>query len=111
MDRWFEEAEANAIEGVITYLVGTKIDRIGRNGEGRAVKVEEGEEMARRHGCGFCEVSSKTRENVRKPFVEVVDRIVGDPALLAKTANGGRGAIDMRLENGQGDGWGSGCAC
>src|ERR1700709_573196 len=66
MERWFEEVETNATPGVVTYLVGTSLDKVAQG----TVKVEEGEAMAKRFGCegGFCEVSSKTRENVRKPF-------------------------------------------
>ena len=79
MERWFEEAESNAMPGAVMYLVGSKMDKLGS----RAVKVEEGQELAGKHGCQFCEVSSKTRENVRKPFVEIVDAIVKDPTLLS----------------------------
>ena len=61
------------------YLIGSKMDKLGS----RAVKAEEGQELAAKHGCQFCEVSSKTRENVRKPFVEIVDTIVKDPTLLS----------------------------
>ena len=78
MERWFEEAESNAMPGAVLYLVGSKLDKAS----GRAVKFEEGQELADKHGCQFCEVSSKTRENVRKPFVEIVDAIVKDPTLL-----------------------------
>ena len=109
MDRWFAEAETNAMPGVVTYLVGTKIDKVAGDEGRRAVTVEEGEKLAERHGCGFCEVSSKTRENVRKPFVEVVDRIVSHPTLLKEGVE--RGA---RVNLGQGggeEGWGSSCAC
>ena len=61
------------------YLVGSKMDKTAS----RTVKAEEGSELAAKHGCQFCEVSSKTRENVRKPFVEIVDAIVKDPKLLS----------------------------
>lgn len=82
MERWFEEAESNAIPGAIMYLVGSKLDKVSA----RAVEYAEGEQLAARHGTGFCEVSSKTRENVRKPFVEIVDQIVKNPQLLAATS-------------------------
>jgi Ras-related protein Rab-18 len=82
MERWFEEAESNAMPGAIMYLVGSKLDKAS----GRTVKFEEGQELAERHGCQFCEVSSKTRENVRKPFVEIVDAIVKDPKLLSASS-------------------------
>ncbi|KAK7757273.1 hypothetical protein SLS62_000822 [Diatrype stigma] len=56
---------------------------------GRVVSFEEGKAFAEAHGAGFCEVSSKTRENVRTPFVEVVDQIVQNPELLPKPRGGG----------------------
>lgn len=86
MERWFEEAESNAIPGAVLYLVGSKLDKASTH---RTVKFEEGEALAERHGAGFCEVSSKTRENVRKPFVEVVEGIVSNPGLLSQGRRGG----------------------
>ncbi|KAI9797544.1 MAG: hypothetical protein M1833_005455 [Piccolia ochrophora] len=71
MSSWFDEAEANAMHGVITYLVGSKSDKKSS----RAVSYEEAEALAKNYGSSYCEVSSKTRENVRKPFVEIVDQI------------------------------------
>ena len=82
MERWFEEAESNAMPGAVMYLVGSKVDK----GSGRTVTTEEGIKLADRHGCQFCEVSSKTRDNVRKPFVDIVDAIVKDPKLLSATS-------------------------
>ena len=66
----------------VMYLVGSKVDKAS----GRTVKTKEGEELAERHGCQFCEVSSKTRENIRKPFVDIVDAIVKDPKLLSASS-------------------------
>ncbi|KAI9746442.1 MAG: hypothetical protein M1818_000155 [Claussenomyces sp. TS43310] len=71
MDKWYEEAESNAIPGAIMYLVGSKLDMASL----RAVGYEEGEYLAKLHGSQFCEVSSKTREKVRKPFIDVVEQI------------------------------------
>ena len=103
MERWFEEAETNAIPGAVMYLVGSKMDKKAA----RMVKYEDGERLAQAHGAGFCEVSSKTRENVRKPFVEIVDTIVGKPELLAATRRGG----STLAVGGAGQGYGSGCSC
>jgi Ras-related protein Rab-18 len=103
MERWFEEAETNAIPGAVMYLVGSKMDKKAA----RMVKYEDGERLAQAHGAGFCEVSSKTRENVRKPFVEIVDSIVGKPELLAATRRGG----STLAVGGAGQGYGSGCSC
>jgi Ras-related protein Rab-18 len=88
--------------GAIMYLVGSKLDKASA----RTVKTEEGMEMAERHGCGFCEVSSKTRDNVRKPFVEIVDAIVKDPKLLSASSRRS-GTVSV----GGGNSEGGGCAC
>lgn len=103
MERWFEEVDSNAQPGAVTYLVGAKMDKVAQ----RTVKVEEGAKMAEERGCvGFCEVSSKTRENVRKPFIEIVDAIVKKPELLA--AGSRRGMVPV---GGGEEGFGSGCSC
>jgi Ras-related protein Rab-18 len=103
MERWFEEAESNAIPGAIMYLVGSKMDKLSS----RAVKYEEGEALAAQHGSQFCEVSSKTRENVRKPFIEIVDQIVKNPQLLnTSTRRGGTVGVGGSTED-----LGSGCSC
>jgi Ras-related protein Rab-18 len=104
MERWFEEAESNAMPGAIMYLVGSKLDKTNY----RTVQVEEGQRLAELHGCGFCEVSSKTRENVRKPFVEIVDSIVRDPKLLSASS---RRSGTVNVGAGGGEGWGTGCSC
>jgi Ras-related protein Rab-18 len=102
MERWFEEAESNAMPGAVMYLVGSKMDKASA----RTVKVEEGLELAAKHGCQFCEVSSKTRENVRKPFVEIVDAIVKDPKLLSA---GSRRSGTVSVTGAGGEG--GGCSC
>ncbi|KAI0123503.1 P-loop containing nucleoside triphosphate hydrolase protein [Xylariales sp. AK1849] len=81
MEKWIDEARANAAPDAVLYLVGSKLDKVASGG--RAVSFEEGKAFADSQGAGFCEVSSKTRENVRRPFVEVVDRIVQTPNLLS----------------------------
>jgi len=90
--------------GAIMYLVGSKLDKTNY----RTVQVEEGQKLAELHGCGFCEVSSKTRENVRKPFVEIVDSIVRDPKLLS-ASNRRSGTVNVGA--GGEEGWGTGCSC
>ncbi|KAI2779455.1 ras-domain-containing protein [Daldinia loculata] len=84
MEKWIDEARSNASPDAVLYLVGSKLDKVASGG--RAVSFEEGKAFAESQGAGFCEVSSKTRENVRQPFVEVVDRIVQRPELLAAAA-------------------------
>lgn len=100
MERWFDEVEMNTVPGVALYLVGTKIDRP------RAVATEEGRALAEAHGAGFCEVSAKTSDNVREPFVEVVDRAVADPALLREADRGREGTVSV-----DGVASGGGCSC
>jgi len=84
------------------YLVGSKMDKTSS----RVVKYEEGEALAERHGSQFCEVSSKTRENVRKPFIEIVDQIVQSPQLLQNASSRRSGTVAVG-----GADEGSGCAC
>ncbi|ROW15530.1 hypothetical protein VPNG_02310 [Cytospora leucostoma] len=98
--RWFDEVEMNTVPGVALYLVGTKIDRP------RAVPTEEGRALALAHGAGFCEVSAKTSDNVREPFVEVVDLAVADPALLREADRGREGTVSV-----DGAAGGGGCSC
>ncbi|KAG4434184.1 hypothetical protein IFR05_010342 [Cadophora sp. M221] len=101
MERWFDEVESNAQPGAVTYLVGAKLDREAS----RSVSREEGETLAGERGAtGWCEVSSKTRENVRRPFVEIVAEIVKRPELLK-----GKGRGTVSVNAGQGDA--GGCAC
>ena len=103
MERWFDEAETNSMPGVIMYLVGSKMDKVSS----RLVKYDEGEALAKAHSSRFCEVSSKTRENVRKPFIEIVDEIVKHPQLLAASSRRG-GIVAVGSED---QGYGSGCSC
>jgi Ras-related protein Rab-18 len=86
-----------------TLKVGSKLDKASS----RAVKYEEGEALASKHGSHFCEASAKTRENVRKPFVDVVDQIVKSPGLMESTSKPTRGGIMV----GGPDTDSSGCSC
>jgi len=103
MDFWFQEAETNAMPGVVTYLVGSKLDKTSS----RSVKYEEGEALAKRHGSSFCEVSAKTRENVRRPFIELVNKIVSSPQLM-NSSRAERQTITMSEGTG---GLGAPCSC
>lgn len=109
MDAWFDEVEVNTVPGVALYLVGAKADRVPR-----AVSPEEGRALAAARGAGFCEVSAKTGGGVRGPFVELVDAVVGDAALL-REVDGGRAGATVRVGGGGGDGvgeeGGAGCSC
>ncbi|KAK8004431.1 hypothetical protein PG989_004150 [Apiospora arundinis] len=81
MEKWIDEAKQNAAPNAVLYLVGSKLDKVA--GGGRAVTYEEGQAFAEANGASFCEVSAKTKENIKRPFVEVVDQIVQKPDLLA----------------------------
>ncbi|KAI5804027.1 ras-domain-containing protein [Peziza echinospora] len=120
MPHWFREAETHAAPDVVKFLVGSKKDKEAS----RAVKEEEGRELAERYGAGFVEVSSKTRENVRRPFVEVVDAVVDRPGGVASKrdsvgggAGGSAGAGQQAGRQVDIGGWvedegtGGGCAC
>jgi len=103
MEKWYDEAENNAMPGAIMYLVGSKLDKVSL----RAVTYEEGEALANKHGSHFCEASAKTRENVRKPFVDVVDQIVKSPHLTESASRQTKGGVLV----GGGIPESSGCSC
>jgi len=84
--------------------VGSKSDKVAA----RKVKYEEGEALAAQHGSKFCEVSAKTRENVRKPFIEIVDQIVQTPELLQSSGRRAAGTVAVGSSDGI---LGSGCSC
>ncbi|KAK4241230.1 ras-related protein rab-18 [Achaetomium macrosporum] len=80
LEGWFQEAKTCSTEVVVLCLVGAKLDKAAQ-GE-RQVSTEEGRALAESHGAIFYEVSAKTGENFREPFVGTVQRIVGTPGLL-----------------------------
>ncbi|KAI5921309.1 rab protein [Camillea tinctor] len=108
MERWIDEARSNASPDAVLYLVGSKLDKVASGG--RAVSYEEGKAFADAQGAGFCEISSKTRENVRRPFVDVVDRIVQKPELLS-SANAPKSSGGSALNLGAASDSVSACAC
>ncbi|KKY32977.1 putative rab protein [Diaporthe ampelina] len=100
MERWFDEVEVNTVPGVALYLVGAKVDKP------RSVSAAEGQALADAHGAKFCEVSAKTRENVRKPFVEIVDAVVSHPDVMQAADSGTKGTVNVGE-----DGAASSCSC
>jgi Ras-related protein Rab-18 len=108
MERWFDEVESNAQEGIVMVLVGSKLDKAtnstGGRGDRRKVSYEEGQRLAQKFGAGFWECSAKTRENVKAPFLEVVERIVASPGLVQNQRSRTGIAIGGSDEAG-------GCAC
>ncbi|KAF8249487.1 ras-domain-containing protein [Wilcoxina mikolae CBS 423.85] len=107
MDHWFGECARYAEPGVIKYLVGSKIDKEGA----RAVTTAEGKALADKFGAGFVEVSSKTRENVKTPFVDTVDRIVENPELMNSKLTRKRREGVVSVDQGTIEGAGGMCAC
>lgn len=59
-------------EEVPMILVGSKRDLE----EQRQVSTEEGQELAKKLGCPFFEVSAKTKENLDEVFSELVRRVI-----------------------------------
>lgn len=110
MEKWFLEAETYTVEGAALFLVGAKLDKAEEN---REVTPEEGRALAEAHGARFCEASAKTRENVRSPFIDIVDEIVSTPGLLARAKTGrSMGTIAMSRSGNAGYGaYFSGCSC
>lgn len=107
MDHWFGECAKFAEPGVVLYLVGSKIDKAGA----RAVTTEEGKALADRYGAGFIEASSKTRENVRTPFVDLVDKIIETPELMDPKLMKKRRDTAVNIDEDQGDAGGAACVC
>ncbi|KAI1075254.1 ras-domain-containing protein [Whalleya microplaca] len=105
MEKWIDEARSNASPDAVIYLVGSKLDKVAAGG--RAVSFEEGKAFAEAQGAGFCEASAKTRENVRKPFVEVVDQIVQRPQLLSAATPSNSTGLNLGL----GSSYSSACPC
>jgi len=102
---WFGEVERHTVPGVALYLVGAKLDKADPS---RAVSFEEGAALAEAHGAGFCEASARTRENVKKPFVEMVDWIARNPGLLGAASRQRTDTVAMSPNS---DSYLPGCSC
>jgi len=80
MDHWYNEVRTHAAPEAVICLVGSKIDMEAS----RQVSTQEGSDFALQHGLLFCEVSSKANQNVKAPFLEIVDNIISTPGFTAK---------------------------
>ena len=69
---WIEQIREEVSDKVSVILVGNKIDDV----EGRKVKTEEGEKIAKEIGVSFFECSAKTGENIDMIFNEMVKKTV-----------------------------------
>jgi Ras-related protein Rab-2A len=87
LNKWMEEARANASSNLVIMLVGNKCDV-----ERREVTYEEGAEFARSNGIAFREVSAKTAHNVEAVFLETAQNIhekILDGSVDPNNANSG----------------------
>ena len=66
------EIKERAPEGIPIILVGNKSDL----NEKRAIKQNDGKEIAKKYKAKFCEASAKSSENVEKAFNEVATKIM-----------------------------------
>ena len=69
---WVDQIREEVSPKVSIILVGNKID----DEQGRKVKTEEGENMAKECGLSFFETSAKSGENIDSTFNELVKRTV-----------------------------------
>lgn len=65
---WLKEIQTYSTPRVVVYLVGTKTDLLDRK-----VSIEQGQEMAKRLGLKYFEVSAKTGGNVDSLFCKIIN--------------------------------------
>lgn len=85
LEQWLKEVQLyspNGGENVVKLLVGNKIDLE------RQVPREQAEAWARSQGMLFLESSAKSKLGIRQVFMEVVQKIVENPELLANAVPG-----------------------
>ena len=85
LEQWLKEVQLyspNGGENVVKLLVGNKIDLE------RQVPREKAEAWARSQGMLFLEASAKSKLGIRQVFMEVVQKIVENPELLANAVPG-----------------------
>lgn len=83
LQQWLKEVQLyspNNGEAVVKLLVGNKIDL-----PNKTVERERVEAWARENGMLFLEASAKTKLGIRQCFMEVVQKILDDPEILATT--------------------------
>jgi len=70
--KWLKEVKDYADSHLVTLLIGNKSDLE----ESRAVKTEEGAELAESQGLGFVETSAKNNLNIEDAFTRLVSQVV-----------------------------------
>ncbi|XP_012587303.1 PREDICTED: ras-related protein Rab-26 isoform X7 [Condylura cristata] len=68
---WLAEIQEHAQHDVVLMLLGNKVD----SSQGRAVKREDGEKLAREYGLPFMETSAKTGLNVDLAFTAIAKSV------------------------------------
>ncbi|XP_012587299.1 PREDICTED: ras-related protein Rab-26 isoform X3 [Condylura cristata] len=68
---WLAEIQEHAQHDVVLMLLGNKVD----SSQGRAVKREDGEKLAREYGLPFMETSAKTGLNVDLAFTAIAKEL------------------------------------
>jgi len=117
LQQWLKEVNMyspNNGEAVVKLLVGNKIDLVDgssntnnnmpEDGSTRSRKMVDrdvAEEWARDQGMLFLEASAKTKLGIRQVFLEVVQKILEDPDLLANTVPG-KPKIQLKPQGGGG---------
>ena len=81
-----------SIENTTIVLCGNKIDL-----ENREVKEEEGEELAKKEGISFFEVSAKTNDNIKNMFYNVIAEL---PTFSQNNTNKESVIKELMQENG-----------
>jgi len=81
-----------SIENTTIVLCGNKIDL-----ENREVKKEEGEELAKKEGISFFEVSAKTNDNIKNMFYNVIAEL---PTFSQNNTNKESVIKELMQENG-----------
>lgn len=99
LQQWLKEVNLyspNNGESVVKLLVGNKIDL-----DRRVVPRETAEAWARSQGMLFLEASAKTKLGIRQCFLEVCQKILEDPDLLAATVPGKKPRVQLRPQVGR----------
>ena len=94
----------NCKEGITKILVGNKLDLAAN----RQVKLEEGKELAEKHGMLFFETSAKSGTGIESAFMTAAQEIIKrHPNVAVEGAN----KKNMHLKNKEKDSKESGGCC